>query len=527
MDSNTNNGSKHPREPAAGDGAPKKAKLPSSSTGTGEELRAQTLLELFHGLGSLAGQQQQQEVEALLLDLISEIKRRLAGVEGLQVLLSEQMKPFLESGLTSALPLVRELTLGQLARAPAAGPPGCALLAAVWPAIVRAVADDNLKVASAATAVIVAAAAEPAGLDLIFNHDTETALHAMLSGSEVLRLRLLDLFVELVTHAPKALEQLRRFLDLIAQEADSPGDLLARMNGLELLEKLSKTEQGRVYLCQSGAMASIQRLIANPDADGFSLLCGSALRVLSSIVRHVSNPVSLFLVDDYRGRRVTQQGEGIQLVTTAVFNVVDALLESQDESCAAAAIGFLGALGSQAAGAEVLLSHRAMLKSWFEHMASTVPLLRLSSLHALAELLMCKDHDKTLAVFNLEDKGWNGASTGEVMRTLMRFLDQPFSELRYAVFNVMQGLACHPWGVQALFAHPGFLEFLANRSTETTKAGHEWKFAIIQSVVAQQDDNRALHVLDDASLNLLRNYLAKGVFYARSEFTTKIASKSS
>jgi len=506
MDSNTNNGSKHPREPAAGDGAPKKAKLPSSSTGTGEELRAQTLLELFHGLGSLAGQQQQQEVEALLLDLISEIKRRLAGVEGLQVLLSEQMKPFLESGLTSALPLVRELTLGQLARAPAAGPPGCALLAAVWPAIVRAVADDNLKVASAATAVIVAAAAEPAGLDLIFNHDTETALHAMLSGSEVLRLRLLDLFVELVTHAPKALEQLRRFLDLIAQEADSPGDLLARMNGLELLEKLSKTEQGRVYLCQSGAMASIQRLIANPDADGFSLLCGSALRVLSSIVRH---------------------GEGIQLVTTAVFNVVDALLESQDESCAAAAIGFLGALGSQAAGAEVLLSHRAMLKSWFEHMASTVPLLRLSSLHALAELLMCKDHDKTLAVFNLEDKGWNGASTGEVMRTLMRFLDQPFSELRYAVFNVMQGLACHPWGVQALFAHPGFLEFLANRSTETTKAGHEWKFAIIQSVVAQQDDNRALHVLDDASLNLLRNYLAKGVFYARSEFTTKIASKSS
>lgn len=81
--------------------------------------------------------------------------------------------------------------------------------------------------------------------------------------------------------------------------------------------------------------------------------------------------------------------------------------------------------------------------------------------------------------------------------------------------------------MQALFAHPGFLEFLANRSTETTKAGHEWKFAIIQSVVAQQDDNRALHVLDDASLNLLRNYLAKGVFYARSEFTTKIASKSS
>lgn len=48
------------------------------------------------------------------------------------------------------------------------------------------------------------------------------------------------------------------------------------------------------------------------------------------------------------------------------------------------------------------------------------------------------DHEKTREIFDIEDKGWNGSSSGEVMRTFMKFLDQPFPELRYATFKAIQ-----------------------------------------------------------------------------------------
>jgi 26S proteasome non-ATPase regulatory subunit 5 len=139
----------------------------------------------------------------------------------------------------------------------------------------------------------------------------------------------------------------------------------------------------------------------------------------------------------------------------------------------------------------------------------------------------CPDHTKTLEIFNIEDKGWDGSSSGDVMRAFMKFLDQPFPDLRYATFHVMQELAGHPWGVKALFAYPGFLEFLVNRSTETTKEGKEWKYTIIEAVVmGERKDNRARDVLNEDAFGLLTAYLGQGVHYIQGELAAKIASKS-
>jgi 26S proteasome non-ATPase regulatory subunit 5 len=80
--------------------------------------------------------------------------------------------------------------------------------------------------------------------------------------------------------------------------------------------------------------------------------------------------------------------------------------------------------------------------------------------------------------------------------------------------------------VKALFAYPGFLEFLLNRGTDTTKVGKEWKYAIIESIVGHHKTNHARDTLNEASFALLQSYLAQGVFYVQGELATKIASKS-
>lgn len=115
--------SKHPRENGERSADKKRLRLGDVE----KEVQEWTLLELLGGLAALSAQQEDE-----IFELVSEIKKRLAPASGLQIVLSEQVKPFLIAGLASPLPAVRELTLSQLARTAAGGLQGHALLVLLY-----------------------------------------------------------------------------------------------------------------------------------------------------------------------------------------------------------------------------------------------------------------------------------------------------------------------------------------------------------------------------------------------------------
>lgn len=124
-----------------------------------------------------------------------------------------QVKPFLAQGLSAALPAIRELTLAQLARTASAGPQGFALLVLlvsfphspfiavptrceltvspawptsqteVWPAIVKSVADSDLRVATTAVQTILTVAKEPLGQELVFSPTSSSMFNGMIIGT--------------------------------------------------------------------------------------------------------------------------------------------------------------------------------------------------------------------------------------------------------------------------------------------------------------------------------------------------------
>lgn len=69
---------------------------------------------------------------------------------------------------------------------------------------------------------------------------------------------------------------------------------------------------------------------------------------------------------------------------------------------------------------------------------------------------------------------------------LMNTLKQPFEELRTSVFHVLRSAAAqnNPWGIRVLLSYGGFFEFLLDRTTEPTKTAREWKFAVLDAVLA-------------------------------------------
>jgi hypothetical protein len=99
------------------------------------------------------------------------------------------------------------------------------------------------------------------------------------------------------------------------------------------------------------------------------------------------------------------------------------------------------------------------------------------------------------------------------MALLMACLRQPFDEIRIAVFTLLRAVALqnNEWGVRTLLSYGGFIEFLLDRSTEPTKETREWKFAVLDAILA----SRFQKLLDAPTLEKLKRHLEQGPYVGK------------
>jgi 26S proteasome non-ATPase regulatory subunit 5 len=115
--------------------------------------------------------------------------------------------------------------------------------------------------------------------------------------------------------------------------------------------------------------------------------------------------------------------------------------------------------------------------------------------------------------------------TTSIVQLIMPLMHSPFAELRYSLFDALNGLVAHKWGLQEVLNYPGFYEFITNRSTETTKPGKEWKYTVIQTMA--RTSSKHTDALDITRRKELELYLQQGVFFIKAESRPEIASETS
>lgn len=148
---------------------------------------------------------------------------------------------------------------------------------------------------------------------------------------------------------------------------------------------------------------------------------------------------------------------------------------------------------------QLLLQHRSICQMWLQFGSSVKMPVKANCFHSLARVLgahtrLTKQPDQVPAenagVWSMCERLFNslGAECAQqsTMVQLMNALKQPFEELRTSVFHVMRSVAAQnsPWGIRALLSYGGFFEFLMDRTTEPTKETREWKFAVLDAVLA-------------------------------------------
>lgn len=152
---------------------------------------------------------------------------------------------------------------------------------------------------------------------------------------------------------------------------------------------------------------------------------------------------------------------------------------------------------------QVLIQHE--ICSQYLEMASSLKMpLKVNCLHSVKKVLAeptrlqhesCDILEKDAEIWNLNKTIYEAlgraSRSDSTTEYLMSLLKQPFEELRIAVYGLLQAVAAQnaEWGLQALISYGGFFEYILDRNTEPTKECREWKFAVVDAILASPFTN--------------------------------------
>jgi len=287
-------------------------------------------------------------------------------------------------------------------------------------------------------------------------------------------------------HAYELCEE-TEFLSIITHSF-AVDDILEKLNIIELFDEVCKSLQGVKYLEKTGTINKLLETIKNPEED--ALVINKIIRFLGS----VSSRGDIYFST---------------LFQAPFIDVICQILAGEENDTLEACIATIGGICSTDVGLRSILSNekKKLLDAFLENIKASDTVLMVSTFYSLSAIFgrtteSCKNELHELFLKISQDP--------PTAQLLLDNFNSPFIELRYSVFAFITSVLKHSWGVKELLEYPGFLEFIMDRSTEKTKQGKEWKYAIAEQIVKQ---GSAPQVISAPKFQDLVTYLKLGVYF--------------
>ncbi|KAG6959435.1 hypothetical protein JG687_00008774 [Phytophthora cactorum] len=347
------------------------------------------------------------------------------------------------------------------------------------------VADEDIEVAAKASTVL--------EMLMVLSEITENSIEFM---------RFLETIVKICAQKDEHMEYgiSTGAIDLILNclKSDDP---LFLMNVVDLVPAVCQTKIGVQYIFQSG---TLKTLLAMTE--------GNAVRLVGEVSATAAN------------LNIESWSWGDATLSKAFLETVESKMQSPDSLQQIAAMDALAAFASSSdKELHLLIQHRSICQMWLQLGSSAKMPVKANCYHSLARVLGAHTRllkqseqvpEENAGVWSMCERLFNSlgveCAQQSTMVVLMNALKQPFEELRTSVFHVLRSVAAqnNPWGMRTLLSYGGFFEFLMDRTTEPTKETREWKFAVLDAVLASP-----FHSLLDASLlEKLQGSLRRGPY---------------
>lgn len=189
-----------------------------------------------------------------------------------------------------------------------------------------------------------------------------------------------------------------------------------------------------------------------------------------------------------------------------------------DPALSLAAIDTLGLIGASPIGKTALHSiggHQLNLA--VQHLGNLIfsgatdSNVKIRAMEAASHLLQLPPQTQDPNLLNLCQSWFVRLTALSPATEIMRLCHLPFSNIRLAALQMVRSIADQPWGQAALKDHPGFQEYILNRSTESEFEGWNAKFEIIKTMVEASQVTR--NVFGDPYFVRLKGYILEGALF--------------
>eukprot|EP01135_Chromosphaera_perkinsii_P005451 Nk52_evm9s351 gene=Nk52_evmTU9s351 len=405
--------------------------------------------------------------------------------------------------------------------------------------VVSCLGDDALKVVKEASLFLSEVSESDNGLRSICCQETMHVLEALIEKGSVVKFRVFEIVVQICLKSEKNFRSVNDSGNAILQALLSPFlgdksdlvniDVLDMVNYVELYKEMAKSEMGLSFLNGNGVLSGMvnlmKRIAENPL---LQMVSPSIFEVFSTILEsHTAdfgelndNLDLLSLLDQFL---LVGDNEVIELICLRMYGAICA-----SESGIRSVREFDNRMSNTGS-----LTGKVVQYIDSGNQSFVVNLLNsLGNIFATREPSVASIQKTIFVEIPCQRK--QNMST---MSFLLKRLHMPFDEERFAILAMMKQLAAHTWAIELFFKCPGLMEYLLNRTMDTSPQGLNLKYQLNKELLETgtkciNDPNSEIHSADGAqassvevdmyigaSRDLLKRlgvYVNEGVFHKTS-----------
>ncbi|CAG8736167.1 2678_t:CDS:10, partial [Gigaspora margarita] len=334
-------------------------------------------------------------------------------------------------------------------------------------------------------------------LRAFFDSESIAILNILSKGDGTVKFRVFDLIARISLSSPEAFHlcESSGFLEAITSELKSD-DLLIKLNAIETLSKIIQNQAGYSFFEKAGILQFLVDILSKDDDLDITLVL-----VKCDVLKFFGK---LCEVKEIEFSEVEDKYK--------ILRQVDAHLLSDNMDLKITSIHIIGVIGHKEQGLKLLFS-------------SVSPNLLgdfMDLYHSSSEFdkTIYNSERPTQEISDIAEQIYHqmGGNPTPIM-SLVSNVKHGIEELRMCSYAILQKVALHPWGKTEMVNCKEFIDYIIDRSTESTHKGKEWRFAIIQTLYESPD---AETLIAPNILERFRQYLHEGPFYVKSKIAVAL-----
>ncbi|KAI9283083.1 26S proteasome non-ATPase regulatory subunit 5 [Umbelopsis sp. AD052] len=425
--------------------------------------------------------------------------RRLLNPIPYENIATTEYKTYLVQGLSHFSPDVRKLSLQQVEKC-LANEQASSLMAKsdIFVMVLTTLSFQSPEVAEKASDILYKVALTKDGLGEFFSQQSIAILKAIATINETIKFRVYELIIKVAGSSEKGFELAENdmLLDDVIEEVKSD-DILIKINAIEMLMEMAASPPGYQFMKKANLLSYLVTLMKNETGSESSVTVCAAVK--------------------FFGRLVSVKGVDVSEIEAdlGIVEIWKHILQNGSDDTLVVTIATIGLVGSST-NALILFHEKGILEEVCDNFRLSAGHIKVGYLQSISQLLAVHDSsEKSVQVEKItEDIFHNMGGSAGPIELLISLSQQPLEEMRVSAFAVLESTATHEWGQRDLTRSKKFLDYILNRTTETTHAGKTWKFSIVRALTVTP--NAAANI-EPMALRRLTEYVKQGPFYIHRE----------